>query len=170
MGNSPTLEDNPISGKNFKERIVLVGKPNVYEFKPHEKDLSKVLGDLESEVMETVWKLKKASVREIHEDIKVRRPVAFNTVATILNRLYKKKFVERELIREKGIYYVYSPALTRKEFEELVAKHVLSGLFESFEDSTIMFLLENLNINNPNVIEEIKKQLKSIKGKVGSQP
>jgi predicted transcriptional regulator len=141
----------------------LVGKPNVYDFKPHEKDLSKVLGDLESEVMETVWRLKKASVRDIHEDIKARRPVAFNTVATILDRLYKKEFVKRELIREKGIYYVYSPALTRKEFEELVARHVLRGLFESFEESTIMFLLENLHINNPETIDEIKKQLKKIK-------
>ncbi|MGQ9720875.1 MAG: BlaI/MecI/CopY family transcriptional regulator [Candidatus Jordarchaeum sp.] len=143
----------------------MVDKPKVYEFKPHEKDLSKVLGDLESEVMDTLWKLQKASVRDIHEDIKSRRSLAFNTVATILDRLYKKKFVERELIREKGIYYVYSPALTRKEFEKLVAKHVLGGLFESFEDSTIMFLLENLNINNPEMLEEIKKQLKKIKSK-----
>lgn len=141
----------------------MAGKPKVYDFKPYEKDLSKVLGDLESEVMETVWRLEKASVRDIHEDIKTRRPIAFNTVATILDRLHKKEFVKRELIREKGIYYVYSPALTRKEFDELVARHVLKGLFESFEESTIMFLLENLHINNPEVIEEIKKQLKRIK-------
>lgn len=147
----------------------MVGKPKVYEFKPYEKDLSKVLGDLESEVMETVWRLEKASVRDIHEDIKTRRSIAFNTVATILDRLHKKEFVKRELIREKGIYYVYSPALTRKEFEELVARHVLKGLFESFEDSTIMFLLENLHINNPEVIEEIKKQLKRIKNQSGVQ-
>ncbi|MHA1605583.1 MAG: BlaI/MecI/CopY family transcriptional regulator [Candidatus Freyarchaeota archaeon] len=141
----------------------MVSKPRIYEFKPHEKDLSKVLGELESEVMKTVWKLKKASVREIHENLKSRRPVAFNTVATILDRLHKKKFVTRKLVREKGIHYVYSPALTRKEFEELVARHVLSGLFESFGESTIMFLLKNLDINNPEVIEEIKKQLERIK-------
>jgi len=151
--------------KRLEGRITLVDKPKVYEFKPHEKDLSTVLGDLESEVMETVWRLKKASVRAIHEDMRARRPVAFNTIATILDRLYKKKLVERELIREGGIYYVYSPALTRKEFEELVARNVLSGLFKSFEEPTIMFLLENLNLNNPDVIEEIKRQLKKIRSR-----
>ena len=93
--------------------------------------------------------------------------MAFNTVATILDRLYKKEFLKRELIREKGVFYVYSPALSRKEFDELVARHVLSGLFESFEEPTIMFLLENLKINNPDVIEEIKKQLKKIKNQSG---
>jgi predicted transcriptional regulator len=132
-------------------------------FQPHKEDLTKVLGDLESTVMKSVWALGSGDVKAIQKHVNAEKKVATTTVATILDILHSKGLVERELFRSPAIKYVYRPALTRKEFESTVVKDVFKGLFESFSETTVSYLISNSGIEDKNKQEEFRKYLEKIK-------
>jgi len=133
------------------------------EFRPHEAKLTKVLGDLEVDVMEALWKLQLGNVKEIHKKVSQERKVAITTVATVLDRLYEKGLVERELKKGKGLHYEYKPTTTKKQFEKTVVRSVFEGLFETFRDSTISYLLNRTKIKDKKTLEEFKRHLERLK-------
>jgi predicted transcriptional regulator len=77
------------------------------------------LGKLESEVMERIWARGEISVRDLHQEFSAR--LAYTTVMTTLDRLYKKGLLQR---RKVGKAYFYVPAFTEKEYQERVAQHL----------------------------------------------
>jgi len=133
------------------------------EFKPHEKKLTKVLGDLEADIMEALWKLQLGHVKEIHKEVSQKRKVAITTVATVLDRLYEKGLVERDLKKSKGLHYEYMPTITKKQFEKTVVRSVFEGLFETFGDSAISYLVNRARIKDKRALEEFKRHLERLK-------
>lgn len=81
------------------------------------------LGKLEREVLNEVWLRGEASVREVERTFDGR--VAYTTVMTTLDRLYKKGLLTR---RKSGRAFLYSPRLSREEFEQGVAEDIIDGL------------------------------------------
>lgn len=135
-------------------------------FQPHKEDLTKVLGELEATVMKSVWELGNGDVKAIHKHVNIEKKVAITTVATILDILHSKGLVDRELLRSPAIKYVYRPALTRKEFERTVVKDVIRGLFESFGETTVSYLISNSGIEDKVKQEEFRRYLEKIKDDV----
>ena len=97
------------------------------------------LSRFELEIMEVLWGLGEASVREVQEAIAEEKRPAYTTVQTIFARLEEKKAVERT--RRIGNAFLFKPAVTRKsayrrlidEFLDLFggsAEPVLSHLVE----------------------------------------
>jgi predicted transcriptional regulator len=75
------------------------------------KDLSKVFGPLEAEVMQAVWKADApVSVREVLAQLNRRRspPLAYTTVMTVMSRLAGKRVLTRAV---DGRGYRYTAAL-----------------------------------------------------------
>jgi BlaI family transcriptional regulator, penicillinase repressor len=66
---------------------------------------------LEHELMDVLWRLGRASVREIHEAIPETRRGAYTTVQTILARLEEKGAVRR--VRKIGNAIIFEPAVSR---------------------------------------------------------
>lgn len=137
--------------------------PHWLAFKPHKNRLTKVLGDLEADVMEALWKLQFGHVKNIHEEVSRKRKVAVTTVATVLDRLYRKGLVERELKKGKGLYYEFRPTITKNQFEKTIVRSVLEGLFETFGDSVISYLVNDARIKDEKALEEIKHHLERLK-------
>jgi predicted transcriptional regulator len=96
------------------------------------------LGRLEQEVMEVVWQSGAVSVRDVRAQIP--RAVAYTTVMTTLDRLFKKGLLHRE---RDGRAFVYQAALTRQNMEEAIAARLLHGLLE-FDPGRARPLLSNL--------------------------
>jgi len=94
------------------------------------------LGNLEREVMEVVWRSDAVTVKQVH--LALSRPVAYTTVMTTLDRLFKKGFVARTLA---GRAFVYRAARTREETEAAVATGIMSGMFSG---PSAMPILSNL--------------------------
>jgi predicted transcriptional regulator len=78
------------------------------------------LGSLETELMEHIWKLGETSVRDLHEKFSDR--LAYTTIMTTLDRLYKKKMLDR---RKVGKAFLYVPALSEGQYRELLAEHLI---------------------------------------------
>lgn len=84
------------------------------------------LGNLEREVMDVVWSHGESTVRRVQAAL--ARPVAYTTVMTTLDRLFKKGFVTRT---RTGRAFVYRAAQSREQTEAAVASGMVSGLFST---------------------------------------
>lgn len=82
------------------------------------------LTQLEQEVMDVLWRLERASVREIHEAIPESRRGAYTTIQTILARLEEKGAVRR--VRKIGNAFILEPAITRKAAHRRLVDEVLA--------------------------------------------
>jgi predicted transcriptional regulator len=69
------------------------------------------LTKFELEVMDLLWRLREASVRQLHDAIDHGRP-AYTTVQTIVQRLEQKGAVRRT--RKIGNALLFEPVITRK--------------------------------------------------------
>lgn len=83
------------------------------------------LGRLEREVMDEAWGRGETSVAEFHKAFGER--VAYTTLMTTLDRLFKKGLLAR---RKDGRAFLYSPRVSREEFERGVAEDVIDGLLD----------------------------------------
>jgi len=110
-----SLHDNAILMKT--PRFLLRG------FRRPRDVASVALGPLEREVLEETWRREEISVRDVFVSFNQR--VAYTTLMTTLDRLYKKGLLSR---RKSGRAFLYSPTLTREEFEQGIAEDVIDGL------------------------------------------
>lgn len=87
--------------------------------------LDGALGRLEREVMDVVWSGDGISVRDVQA--KLTRGVAYTTVMTTLDRLFKKGLLYRS---RNGRAFRYRAALTRQDAETALASGLLRGLLD----------------------------------------
>ena len=69
------------------------------------------LTKFELEIMEALWKLGRASVREIQEILPEHKRAAYTTIQTIIHRLELKSAIRQ--VRKIGNAYIYEPAISR---------------------------------------------------------
>jgi predicted transcriptional regulator len=93
------------------------------------RDRSVKLTKFELEIMQALWKLKSASVREIQEDLPEKKRPAYTTVQTIVKRLEDKGAVRR--VKKIGNAFIFEPLISRR------ATHnkLISELLEMFGGS-----------------------------------
>jgi predicted transcriptional regulator len=133
---------------------------------PDNRDLRFVLGDLESIVLRQLWETgEPISVKDFQAVVTERRPVAVTTVATTLDRLYRKGLVSRELVREGGPHYLYRPRMTEEEFRYAVVDGVMGALLESFNDVTVAYLAKKIGADRPEELRVISKYLNKLRRK-----
>ncbi len=108
-------------------------------FRPEEKGLRKVFGELEAAIMAGLWARGQGTVSEVYKELITQREIAYTTVKTIMERLAEKGFLHCDN-RQRA--YVYTPARNREAFVRQVSDAVLSGLFEDFGATISAHLLE----------------------------
>lgn len=94
-------------------------------FKSSGQILENSLGVLEREVMAVVWSAGEISVREVC--VRLGSSVAYTTVMTTMDRLFKKRLLAR---RKVGRAFVYAATATRDELEGAVASELVQSLLE----------------------------------------
>ena len=83
----------------------------------------------ELELLEQLWKLGSASVREIQESLPEKDRPAYTTVQTIIYRMEEKKAVRR--VKKIGNAHVFEPLVTRKA----VYRRLIDDLLDLFGGS-----------------------------------
>ena len=87
------------------------------------KTKTRTLTEQELEIMKVVWERKTATVRDVYETLRERKPVAYTTVMTMMNILETKGHLVK---RPEGRAYVYEPAHAQTQ--------VISGMVQDFVD------------------------------------
>src|SRR6202171_1868245 len=84
---------------------------------------SLALGKLERQVLDEAWRRGELSVRDVF--VAFDEQVAYTTLMTTLDRLYKKRLLSR---RKDGRAFFYSALVTREELEQGIREDVIDGL------------------------------------------
>jgi predicted transcriptional regulator len=122
---------------------------------------------LEAAIVEELWKSDRAlSVKEFHEKILRSRKVAVTTVATILDRLYRKGILTRKLVKEGGPHYLYSSRLSEDQFKHAIVNNVMGALLRGFNEVTVAYLAEKM-ADKPEDHRIISKYLNRLKSERG---
>jgi len=92
------------------------------------------LAPLELDCMNTLWPMGQATVREIRDSLAARRPRAYTTIMTIMDRLARKGIVER---RKVGRAYMYSPNLSADEARTQALGQVIENFFGGSKEALL---------------------------------
>ncbi|MEV7007030.1 BlaI/MecI/CopY family transcriptional regulator [Streptosporangium sp. NPDC051022] len=98
------------------------------------------LGDLESAIMERLWSYRRpASVRDVLEDLRREREIAYTTVMTVMDKLHTKGLLRRKAV---GRAYVYETVASKEAYTaELMRSTLASG---GNQAATLVHFLERL--------------------------
>lgn len=121
----------------------------------------KSLTKAEEQVMQVLWKLEKAFLREIVEAMPNPKPHQ-NTVATLLKILSEKEFVGIEVQNRHHQYY---PLVSKEDYSKKSMKQLVKGYFEGSFSNVVSFLVKENNIS----VEELEGLLKQIKKQQNQQ-
>lgn len=120
---------------------------------------SLALGNLEFELMEILWSRGESSVRDVVP--KLSRPLAYTTVMTTLDRLFKKGLLDRH---KSDRSFVYSPQLSRQEWERRHAGNLIAGFLSGPNPSRELLLsclLEAVGEHDAKLLDELEKKIRS---------
>jgi len=115
----------------------------------------KPLTKAEEQIMQVLWKLEKAYLREIVEAMPNPKPHQ-NTVATLLKILVDKNFVGINVMNRHHEYY---PSVTKDEYSKRSIKQLAKNYFEGSFSNVVSFLVKENNIS----VEELETLLNQIK-------
>jgi predicted transcriptional regulator len=115
------------------------------------------MGPLEIDVMEAMWKYGASSVREVVG--RMERKLAYTTVMTTLDRLYKKGLLEREMADRA---FVYRAKLSREEWDRRRAGEMMAGFLAGPEESRQLLLsclVDAVGTHNADLLDELEKKI-----------
>ena len=97
-------------------------------------------GDLEAAIMDVVWAAgAPVRVREVAEQLNRDRPLAFNTVQTVMENLYRKGWLARS---KDGRAYLYVAGRPRDEYAAGLLAEALSAAADPA--ATLLHLVSDL--------------------------
>jgi predicted transcriptional regulator len=117
------------------------------------------LTKFELEIMDVLWKLREASVREVCEGLAEKKRPAYTTVQTIVQRLEQKGAVRRS--RKIGNALMFEPSITRKSVYRRLVDEMLE-LFGGSAQPVVAHLLESgkLTLEDLKALEEAESSKK----------
>jgi len=87
--------------------------------------------------MKVVWKLEQATVREVHDALQARRPVAYTTVMTMMGILEDKGYLEKTVA---GRAHLYRSARPRRQVVGAMVKDFVDRVFDGASDALLVHL------------------------------
>jgi len=119
---------------------------------------NKLLTPLELKVMNILWRLKKAAVKDILDHWSESPKLAYNTISTTIRILQDKGFVQHEAIGRSHYYY---PAISKLEYQKRLLTNVLENAFSGSVASLMSALLDNDSVSSKEV-DHIRKMIDNI--------
>jgi predicted transcriptional regulator len=116
------------------------------------------LGSLERQVLDEIWRLGEVSVRDIYRAFDER--VAYTTLMTTLDRLFKKRLLER---RKGGRAFLYAASVSRTDFDKGIKEDVIDGLLGRGADGVepvLAFIVDTVSERDRELLDELDRLIK----------
>ena len=115
----------------------------------------KELTKAEDQVMQILWRLGKAFVKDIVQEMPTPRP-AYNTVSTIVRILETKGFIDHKAY---GKTHEYFPLISKDKYTKFYLNNMVKGYFNGSFDNLVSFFARENKLD----AKDIEKLLKEIK-------
>ena len=108
------------------------------------------LAPVELLLMKAVWRLGRANVQEVRDEVARERDLAYTTVLTMLRTLEEKGFLTHE---EEDRRYLYRPLVSQAEVSGHMLRDLLDRVFDGSRELLLTRLLELQEVND----DELKR-------------
>jgi predicted transcriptional regulator len=127
---------------------------------PHFRPKQLSLGPLETEILNLLWDLETATVKEVHEQILTNpdRELAYASVTTVLNRLTQKGWLACD---KQNRSFVWRPLVSREQAESLWAYNQLQQFLAVGNPDTIAAFADHLDQASVEQLEEIAAKIRA---------
>lgn len=122
-----------------------------------------VIGELESEVLQVLQSKKEdATAGEVLQELKKKKEIAYTTVSTTLDRLYRKRLVERRAEPGPGgTRYLFSVAKDQKMMSKIIESSI-GRLTNAFGEGAYSALYKQIDNMPAEELERLKKQVERV--------
>lgn len=105
--------------------------------------------------MDVLWAAEDPlSVRDVLQQVEAHRPVAYNTVMTVMNRLVEKRVLGR---RKRGGVWHYRPRYDRETFEARLSRSVIERLLDLAPRAAVLQFVDAVAAAQPEVLDELER-------------
>src|SRR6195952_6103627 len=121
----------------------------------------KELTKAEEQVMQLLWQLNEAIVKDVVEQMPEPKP-AYNTVSTVIRVLEGKGFIDHKAY---GNSHVYFPAISEAEYKKFTFDKMMKNYFSDSYQSLVSFLVQekNMSLQELEEITQLAEKLKNQK-------
>ena len=117
------------------------------------------LTEQELEIMKIIWRLGSPTVREVYEEMRGERKVAYTTVMTMMNILETKGFLKKNA-GDKA--FVYAPSKPEKQVMRAMVREFVDRVFNGAAEPLLLHLVEDEKLS-ADELDEIRKTIRSKK-------
>jgi predicted transcriptional regulator len=117
----------------------------------------KELTKAEDQVMQILWKLEKAFVKDVVEEMPDPKP-AYNTVSTIIRILETKGFIDHKAYGKTHEYY---PVISREKYTRFYLNNLIKGYFNGSFQNLVSFFAKDNKMD----VKDLEKLLNEVKNK-----
>jgi predicted transcriptional regulator len=114
-------------------------------------------GELQAEVMTTVWRLGEARVERVRAELPTGRSAAYTTVQTVMNRLVDRGLLTRE---RRGPAYAYRAVVSEGDFYSRAIGRRLAEASPGARRTALLNLLGDLQ---PEDLDEVARYAQRIR-------
>jgi predicted transcriptional regulator len=114
--------------------------------------MMKELTKAEEQVMQILWQLKEAIVKQILDKMPDDPKPAYNTVSTVVRVLETKGFVDHKAY---GNSHVYFPIVSEEEYKKFAFDKVIKSYFNNSYKSLVSYLVKEQKLNLSELAELI---------------
>ena len=115
----------------------------------------------ELEILDVLWELKKATVREVFDEISKRKATTYTTVLKFMQIMQEKGLVERD-IKEKA--HVYRTRQTQRQTQTKLVSTLLEKAFRGSALSLVQHVLETKSATQEE-LSEIRRMINEAEAK-----
>ncbi|MEC0275551.1 MULTISPECIES: BlaI/MecI/CopY family transcriptional regulator [Peribacillus] len=133
---------------------------NIKNFKYDEVGLNRFFGPLEANIMEYLWDKDEQSIKAVQQSLELDKPINFNTVMTVMNRLVEKGILVK---RSEGRLSLFRPVQSKEEFFEEQSKKLTENLLDEFGGAVISHMLDAMKDADQGLIEKLEQKIQSLK-------
>ena len=109
-------------------------------------------------IMKVVWRLRKATVRDVYETLREQRPIAYTTVMTMMKILEDKGYLKKTLVDRAHVYQSVKP---RQQVVGAMVRDFLDRVFDGAPNALLLHLAKDNSLTDKQrrvvrrIIEEI---------------
>ena len=90
--------------------------------------------------MKVIWQLDKATVRDVYEALREKRPVAYTTVMTMMKILEEKGYLKKTQVDRA---HVYRPSRPRQQVVGAMVRDFVDRVFNGSARPLVLHLIED---------------------------
>lgn len=114
---------------------------------------SPTLTDAEARVMAVLWRRRTATVADVVEALRAKRPVSYSTAQTMLRILEAKGYVAHEKVARA---FLYRPLVDERAARRRAWRHLVGRLFEGSPSLLVLNVLEDDGVD-PAELKKLKR-------------